>query len=330
MHMLQNFVHCWRVVVLIVIFGALYRTTCSAGVGAVTAHTIKVEVDWLVDTTQNTAHNHKPNQCELDAVVRAFAANGWTLQIELSNQIIETSANRTINFTSSGKGDLHGFDETSGQWHDLEAANRNHAEGSGWHYAIFGHSYSINGSSTGSSGISELPGDEFLVSLGQGFNGPSGTPWDRAATFMHELGHNLGLHHSGNQDENVVGQYKPNYASIMCYRYQLIGVKNGMQCQSIVTGTPPLKNLDYSHGTLAQLDESALLEATGIGYGAVDWNCDTKFCGTVAQDVHDQGTGSFFQNWCGNSGTKTILKDFDDWGNLADVAAEAGAAVVDQ
>jgi predicted molibdopterin-dependent oxidoreductase YjgC len=38
---------------------------------------------------------------------------------------------------------------------------------------------------------------------------------------MHELGHNLGLLHAGNQDEGSIGQYKPNYASVMAYRYQV-------------------------------------------------------------------------------------------------------------
>ena len=39
---------------------------------------------------------------------------------------------------------------------------------------------------------------------------------------MHELGHNLGLHHGGSVDTN----YKPNYNSIMNYRYQFPGVDN--------------------------------------------------------------------------------------------------------
>lgn len=284
---------------------------------AIAAKTIKVEIAWL----KATDHNHKPSQCEIDAVVSVFSANGWTLQIEWGNEIAETDVNRVMDF--AGTNDR--FDQTSGTWHDLEAANRNHPEGSGWHFVVFGHNYSIGGTSTTSSGLAELPGDEFIVSLGS-FANQIGTPWDRAATFMHELGHNLGLHHSGDQDEVAVGQYKPNYASIMSYRYQLIGVKNGMVCQSLVTGTPPFNNLDYSHGTLAQLDENALAEASGIGYGGVDWDCSGKYCGIVSQDVHDQGSGNYFENWCSNSGSRTVLKDYNDWGHIADIAAAGVAA----
>ena len=42
-----------------------------------------------------------------------------------------------------------------------------------------------------------------------------------AATFMHELGHNLGLVHGG--DEVCINQ-KPNYVSVMNYTYQLNGI----------------------------------------------------------------------------------------------------------
>ena len=42
----------------------------------------------------------------------------------------------------------------------------------------------------------------------------------QAATIMHEFGHNLGLRHGGDEDQN----YKPNYYSIMNYMYQLSGL----------------------------------------------------------------------------------------------------------
>jgi len=42
-----------------------------------------------------------------------------------------------------------------------------------------------------------------------------------AGTFMHELGHTLGLHHGGDVD---LPNYKENYTSIMNYRYQVVGV----------------------------------------------------------------------------------------------------------
>ena len=62
----------------------------------------------------------------------------------------------------------------------------------------------------------DIEASDFLLTLG----GPGATEPARsrefvADTFMHELGHNLGLHHGGSDDIND----KPNYLSIMNYRF---------------------------------------------------------------------------------------------------------------
>ncbi len=65
-----------------------------------------------------------------------------------------------------------------------------------YHYTIFGQSYDINpatGVGNGSSGISDLPGDDFTVTLG----GVGVSVETQVSTFMHEFGHNLGLGHGG-------------------------------------------------------------------------------------------------------------------------------------
>jgi hypothetical protein len=98
----------------------------------------------------------------------------------------------------------------------------------------------------GSSGIAEIWGNDFMVSLG-GFahedgagasscfdgqdnggldgadladsdctSGVAGNQMEHEGTFMHELGHNLNLRHGGIDDMN----YKPNYLSIMSYTFQ--------------------------------------------------------------------------------------------------------------
>ena len=88
-----------------------------------------------------------------------------------------------------------------------------------YHYCIFVHNYQKwNGTTwldTTSGGLGEVPGDDFMVSLGSWTNGV-GSVDEQAATFMHELGHNLGLDHGGGDDIN----YKPNYMSIMNYLFQ--------------------------------------------------------------------------------------------------------------
>jgi len=103
-----------------------------------------------------------------------------------------------------------------------------------------------------------------------------------ARTWMHELGHNFGLEHGGNDSLN----YKPNFISIMNYSFAI----------GIPTTVPGLSLIDYAHGLLPDLDENALSEPVGLGgapsttlslyhcadgtmriaalSGAVDWNCD--------------------------------------------------------
>ncbi|OUS27202.1 hypothetical protein A9Q99_15560 [Gammaproteobacteria bacterium 45_16_T64] len=71
-----------------------------------------------------------------------------------------------------------------------------------------------------------------------------------AGVLQHELGHNLGLLHGG--DDNVV--CKPNYPSVMNYNPILA------------------LSFDYSHGGNPTLNENHLLEEEGIGKGPIDWN----------------------------------------------------------
>ncbi|MEO8838400.1 MAG: hypothetical protein ABI351_06785 [Herbaspirillum sp.] len=102
-----------------------------------------------------------------------------------------------------------------------------------FHYAIFGNSQQEDGSED-SSGIAELYGNDFIVTMGNmnTADGTSSYPADtesqkqfliniQAATLMHEFGHNLGLGHGG---DNFVDNYKPNYISIMNYLHQLTGI----------------------------------------------------------------------------------------------------------
>ena len=85
-----------------------------------------------------------------------------------------------------------------------------------------------------SSGVGEVLGNDFVISLGCGWGafdatGASARSNDQqAGTFMHELGHNLGLHHGGAATA-IIGRTsndyqmncKPNYLSVMSYARQM-------------------------------------------------------------------------------------------------------------
>lgn len=78
-----------------------------------------------------------------------------------------------------------------------------------------------------------------------------------SATFLHELGHQFGLGHGGLAADGGpdTHNYKPNYPSVMNYRYQYRGV-------DLLEGQPVL---DFSHGRMPSLRERELLEPIGLG-----------------------------------------------------------------
>jgi uncharacterized repeat protein (TIGR01451 family) len=167
----------------------------------------------------------------------------------------------------------------------------------------FSHRYGLLGhklANSSVSGCAELPGNDFMVTLGAFSAAP--TPIQQASTFMHELGHTLGLQHGGNEPVNG----KPNYISVMNYNFQIDAIAR-------VGGGPA--RIDYSRGGRLSLNEGSLSEAAGIGPpppllagdytkwicaasgvrnartapadGAIDWDCsDTPTSSAVTGDVN--------------------------------------------
>ncbi len=168
-----------------------------------------------------------------------------------------------------------------------------------FHYAIFGFAY--NDLENRSSGVAELPGDDFMVTLAD-----YGTPQIMTNTIMHELGHNLGLEHGGDETVN----WKPNYNSVMNYRYQFAGID--VDLDAIGDGLP-----DYSMGISIPLNESEVTESLGIdGITPIDWDGDGKIrTGAYAANlncadgIRDCGSGS---SSCWDEVCDT-LNDHDDW-----------------
>jgi hypothetical protein len=218
---------------------------------------------------------------------------------------------------SNGEYDWTAFDA-------IKAANFAAVRGQVFHYALSGHEYASN--PPGSSGISRNASDfgngasDFLVTLGPACAGDghcSGTVGQQAGTFMHELGHNLGLGHGGGDHLNR----KPNYLSIMNYDFQFSGL--------VVNGSAGTYDYSrYGPESLATIQEASLDEATGLGVAggpvtaltmlyrcpggaartwqlsvgpAIDWTCDGVIgSGPFAIDLNFDGgmtSVSAFEDW---------------------------------
>jgi len=131
-----------------------------------------------------------------------------------------------------------------------------------FHYGLWGHNLSAGDSTLGQgegathvdcpiighSDVNEETGNDAMFWLYGASGQPNGTPWDRATTFMHELGHNLSLAHGGGDAINN----KPNYLSLMNYSFN-----TGLPHQA---GLPP--TLDFSRAELPPLLETGGLDET--------------------------------------------------------------------
>jgi hypothetical protein len=270
--------------------------------------TILVEYDWFDDS----GHSHRPTAKMMDSLNAAFNKEG----IQLINDYGQGSAPFDGgNLISDADGDVDGFGSEHAAYKAANfASNRNGY----FHYAMHPHSYN-NG---GSSGLAEVTGDDIInATLGWSTNYQQ-----VAGTIMHELGHNLGLRHGGNEGQN----WKPNYNSVMNYQYQMSGVDNN--CTILGNGV-----LAYSHGTRPSLDENALDESLGIcedtapvnALWKTDWNNDGDFTDSGAMNIDGRWSENVGLtlcqdngNWCvytaqeATNTTKTVLTDHDDWDNL--------------
>jgi hypothetical protein len=208
-------------------------------------------------------------------------------------------------------------------------------ESSAYHYTIFGHyaqcdtaeHCALDGhtgqcpttsggcatAKVGMTGIGAINGNNFIVSLGSAINdqetglgfdpkesAPGGAPIGQfllGGTFMHELGHNLGLRHGGGasatsdpntctppdcEDECTVPagpNFKPNLLSVMNYLYQTSGIESASAPGGFVPAntrldysTQVLPTVPVSDGIPGVLDELGLDET--VPFGLTSGNSD--------------------------------------------------------
>jgi len=264
-----------------------------------------IEADWFDDATDGPAHSHRPSAGAIAALNATFAAApvpnpygaspGVRMHIDRGQGAPYTGGNLI-----PGGDTVVLFDS---ELNTYKAANFNSNRQGYFHYMLNCHRY--NTAVNNSSGIAELPGNDFIVSL-QTFLGDS----DVSKTIMHELGHNLNLRHGGFEDRNQ----KPNYNSVMNYRYQFGGID--VTCNAVGDGV-----LDYSIGTRISLNESTLNENNGVcGAGfPIDWNASGTFTTPLARNINCFAT---FSTACGAANancydtTCNTLTDYNDWANI--------------
>lgn len=186
-----------------------------------------------------------------------------------------------------------------------------------FYYMIFG-----DWSPGFSSGKGDMPGWNAVVTN----NSVSG--YRQAGTMIHELGHNLGLRHSGkpsidtgdrNEELGETGEqnspWTPNTPSVMSYRWSSFGSSPDLDCDMKPDG-----KYTYSMGTLADFDESRTSERDGIcDNRPVDIDQDMD----IENDPPTFGTSRAhcwvsFDKWEGcDDDTDDIHRDGNQWGTVA-------------
>jgi len=181
-------------------------------------------------------------------------------------------------------------------------------------------------------GYAEQPGNQFMV----GVAGQSNNRRTFASTFMHELGHNLGLGHGGQDDVN----FKPNYVSCMNYNFDQLTLCNG----------DPLP-LDFAREANSDLNELHLNETVGYYFSDIysevltfygyedsmgnrainwvqldvenfDWNVDGMQDADVEVDLNWMPMG--YPGGASSPSSGQLLESLDDWSRIAIPLGQTG------
>lgn len=291
---------------------------------------IFVEVDWMVRPQKKflwwetqASRSMAPSTAAMRLVYNSFRQHGINLHIDVGPD--------STDFVTGKKwGSLSGGNEIpyeenfniSSSWENT--VNSNFSES---RYNVFKHCLFINqyDGTTSSGKANDIPGQFFVVANQDWvYNGGAISV---GGTFMHELGHTLGLCHGGCDHEH----YKPNYLSVMNYAFQTTGlVGTGM----IGYSDYKLPDINESHiNENSGIDPSGLTEGTRLGttlFYRTSNQRDVSPISRVAIDFNNNGTMendvSFDLNPDGNVYDKPIatLKSHEDWSGIIYNGGEIG------
>lgn len=216
-----------------------------------------VEIDWMyqpkiegsffgIKYEKQKEINLKPSAEALKMVYEQFKAHGINLHLDAGSDSIDYVTGKQWGELSGANSieyvDMLNLGSNYENWNQYAINNFSRARWNVFRYAMFINKFDEQGH----SGLAEnLPGQFFLIADVDGWI--SGNNTSLAGTFMHELGHTLGLHHGGDEDVNN----KVNYLSIMNYLFQTTGL----------VGT---NEINYSDYELPAIDEENLDENVGI------------------------------------------------------------------
>jgi hypothetical protein len=194
------------------------------------------------------------------------------------------------------------LDPSADEFAALKEMNFDAARAPVYHYMIWANGRDGDRSSGRSFAI---PNSDFVVTLGLWNGGEGGTNAQKIGTFVHELGHDLGLRHGGTDNEN----YKPNHLSVMNYFFQMDGVQRGGGFF-----------YDYQRFSIPSLNEQALNENVGLGQEAALQGYDTRFWLLADKSLEVPANGEI--DW-DNNGTldSAVERDLNGDEQLLDLAA---------
>jgi uncharacterized repeat protein (TIGR01451 family) len=305
--------------------------------------TVAVEVDYM---DLPGTHTHQPLSSAIQDAVDMFNNAPVDVKLGCPYPGFPTQATGMNLVVDVDDALAHELDTNEEEFEAIRDSHFTDARRPYFIYNAWVHALEGKGSQSGIS-YGGYGGTGFVVSLGL-WTPLNGDQSQQFGTFVHELGHSLGLDHGGDDSGNC----KANYLSVMNYNFSP-GVR--FRVPNPAGGTMYVDRIDYSRVELIPaLDESSLNENVGIGAagtyyanaitewdsdgvspwrngaptttseGALDWNGNGAIEADVEADLDD-----FASRWksdCIDNGIFIIPSDsFDDWTYLDAVNPTSGA-----